>query len=283
MLALRPGPSPLADGDPFPDPIEESGDLPAVREERVLADGCRGPVAPTGKSCPEDPGSERPAPGLGPGLELVFTGLGLAMALPLLGLSAHILYGWASEPRAPAWLTAYALSAAGAGVSFLGLIPLAPGRTSELARRIRRLADAGFRVGVVAAVGNIPLALYMTIMREIGALGDGILLAAVLGCNALLASWAIGVGGPDRPGTALGGPGETRLLAMRGVLLTHMVRCPYCASDLAAPEALVCRSCETPHHQECWDDAGGCTTYACGERVGVTLSGGRRMARPGGS
>jgi hypothetical protein len=31
---------------------------------------------------------------------------------------------------------------------------------------------------------------------------------------------------------------------------------------------VACSSCETLHHQECWQEAGGvCTTYACGGRV----------------
>ena len=27
-----------------------------------------------------------------------------------------------------------------------------------------------------------------------------------------------------------------------------------------------CRRCHTPHHQECWDYLGQCSTYGCGEK-----------------
>lgn len=41
--------------------------------------------------------------------------------------------------------------------------------------------------------------------------------------------------------------------------------CPVCASALA--EGVVrCMGCATPHHRECWDYAGECSTFACGGR-----------------
>jgi hypothetical protein len=40
-------------------------------------------------------------------------------------------------------------------------------------------------------------------------------------------------------------------------------RCPVCASPLGGGIAR-CAKCATPHHRECWDYAGGCSTYACG-------------------
>lgn len=40
-------------------------------------------------------------------------------------------------------------------------------------------------------------------------------------------------------------------------------RCPVCASPFAGRTAR-CAKCATPHHRECWDYAGGCSTYACG-------------------
>lgn len=42
--------------------------------------------------------------------------------------------------------------------------------------------------------------------------------------------------------------------------------CLVCGAELEGPLAR-CRECGTPHHRECWDYAGGCSTYACGSRV----------------
>lgn len=40
--------------------------------------------------------------------------------------------------------------------------------------------------------------------------------------------------------------------------------CPYCQSGfLPSEDVLVCRACEIPHHRECWQENGGCTTYGC--------------------
>jgi hypothetical protein len=42
-------------------------------------------------------------------------------------------------------------------------------------------------------------------------------------------------------------------------------RCPVCGSSLGSA-LLHCGKCRTPHHRECWEYAGGCSTYACGGR-----------------
>jgi ketosteroid isomerase-like protein len=40
--------------------------------------------------------------------------------------------------------------------------------------------------------------------------------------------------------------------------------CPYCQSKIkTGADFIVCSHCGTPHHQECWDENGGCTTYGC--------------------
>ncbi len=40
--------------------------------------------------------------------------------------------------------------------------------------------------------------------------------------------------------------------------------CPYCQSKLkAGADFIVCSNCGTPHHKECWEENGGCTTYGC--------------------
>ncbi|HEY3396693.1 MAG TPA: RING finger protein [Armatimonadota bacterium] len=40
--------------------------------------------------------------------------------------------------------------------------------------------------------------------------------------------------------------------------------CPYCRFPIKAGEAVrICPSCGEPHHLECWNENGGCTTYGC--------------------
>jgi hypothetical protein len=49
------------------------------------------------------------------------------------------------------------------------------------------------------------------------------------------------------------------------------IHCPVCRELLGAAVA-VCRSCDTPHHPDCWDFGGGCAVFACGgtrARVGA--------------
>ncbi|MDR1481354.1 MAG: GYF domain-containing protein [Synergistaceae bacterium] len=46
---------------------------------------------------------------------------------------------------------------------------------------------------------------------------------------------------------------------------THIGKiCPYCKAKIAASEDLkVCPICNMPHHQNCWDENKGCTTFGC--------------------
>jgi len=48
--------------------------------------------------------------------------------------------------------------------------------------------------------------------------------------------------------------------------------CPYC-QDLIKPgkEIIVCDRCGTPHHVECWNANGGCTTVGCGSKSGKRI------------
>lgn len=40
--------------------------------------------------------------------------------------------------------------------------------------------------------------------------------------------------------------------------------CPYCQSKIKkGADFVVCSHCGTPHHTECWNENGGCTTYGC--------------------
>lgn len=41
--------------------------------------------------------------------------------------------------------------------------------------------------------------------------------------------------------------------------------CPYCQSEIGPNERVIyCESCGIPHHESCWHENGGCTTYGCG-------------------
>ncbi|MBV6477427.1 MAG: hypothetical protein HGGPFJEG_00166 [Ignavibacteria bacterium] len=49
--------------------------------------------------------------------------------------------------------------------------------------------------------------------------------------------------------------------------------CPYCQSKIkAGADFIVCSSCGTPHHRECWDENKGCTTYGCSENPNTEKS-----------
>lgn len=42
-------------------------------------------------------------------------------------------------------------------------------------------------------------------------------------------------------------------------------QCAICRDSLTH-EIVVCRRCNTPHHRDCWEYSGGCSTYGCGSR-----------------
>lgn len=43
-------------------------------------------------------------------------------------------------------------------------------------------------------------------------------------------------------------------------------KCQICGSDIAPDARVNCRRCGTPHHKDCWEFNGQCSTYACGEK-----------------
>ena len=46
--------------------------------------------------------------------------------------------------------------------------------------------------------------------------------------------------------------------------LSDKKTCPYCQSQIKKEsEIIFCSNCGTPHHSECWNENGGCTTYGC--------------------
>lgn len=46
-------------------------------------------------------------------------------------------------------------------------------------------------------------------------------------------------------------------------------QCQVCGEPLAA-DLVWCAACKTPHHRECWEYFGSCSTYACGHKKHVT-------------
>ncbi len=51
-------------------------------------------------------------------------------------------------------------------------------------------------------------------------------------------------------------------------MLPETARCPVCRCDLEET-FISCPSCETPHHHDCWQYAGGCARYGCSGGVTV--------------
>lgn len=48
------------------------------------------------------------------------------------------------------------------------------------------------------------------------------------------------------------------------VKVVEDARCPICGEGLLT-DLVYCRRCKTPHHRECWEYSGGCSTYGCRE------------------
>ena len=42
--------------------------------------------------------------------------------------------------------------------------------------------------------------------------------------------------------------------------------CQVCGAKIPQEVRLYCRRCRTPHHKDCWEFNGQCSTYACGEK-----------------
>ena len=46
--------------------------------------------------------------------------------------------------------------------------------------------------------------------------------------------------------------------------------CKVCGEAIVEDAVIVCASCNTPHHRDCWEYVGGCSIYGCSGKVGVT-------------
>ena len=44
--------------------------------------------------------------------------------------------------------------------------------------------------------------------------------------------------------------------------------CKVCGEPIEDGPVVVCSSCNTPHHRECWEFAGVCSIYGCGGKSG---------------
>jgi RING finger family protein len=42
--------------------------------------------------------------------------------------------------------------------------------------------------------------------------------------------------------------------------------CQVCGAKIPADNRVYCRRCKTPHHKDCWEFNGLCSTFACGEK-----------------
>jgi hypothetical protein len=55
--------------------------------------------------------------------------------------------------------------------------------------------------------------------------------------------------------------------------------CPYCQTPIQSGEPVVlCHLCGMPHHTDCWQENGGCTTFGCGGAPAANAS--QRRATP---
>ena len=44
--------------------------------------------------------------------------------------------------------------------------------------------------------------------------------------------------------------------------------CKVCLESIEGGPIVVCSSCRTPHHRECWEYVGSCSIYGCGCKMG---------------
>jgi TM2 domain-containing membrane protein YozV len=61
--------------------------------------------------------------------------------------------------------------------------------------------------------------------------------------------------------------------------------CPYCRGPIGAGESFECSGCGTPHHQDCYQENGGCTVFGCSaapvDEPKVNLSAAELSTTPG--
>lgn len=58
--------------------------------------------------------------------------------------------------------------------------------------------------------------------------------------------------------------GQAAMTLQPDLIGEDIARCPFCGGPLHSGGPLTeCSACHTPHHAECWQAAGGCTTFGC--------------------
>jgi hypothetical protein len=58
---------------------------------------------------------------------------------------------------------------------------------------------------------------------------------------------------------------KTKKESSAGTVAGPRPTCPYCRGEISPSEHLSCSTCKSPHHEECWQENGGCTVYGCSE------------------
>ncbi len=51
--------------------------------------------------------------------------------------------------------------------------------------------------------------------------------------------------------------------------------CKVCGAIIDGGPVIICSSCRTPHHGDCWEYVGACSIYGCGCRLGEPIAGSR--------
>ena len=75
---------------------------------------------------------------------------------------------------------------------------------------------------------------------------------------------------PARWGDAANGPGGGHRRRARGLAgRSGPPMCKVCGEPIDESEIVVCASCNTPHHRDCWEYIGACSIYGCNGKVGV--------------
>lgn len=64
-------------------------------------------------------------------------------------------------------------------------------------------------------------------------------------------------------------PTNTDLSQMIGEVTGTRI-CPFCQTEIGQNERVIyCEACGIPHHESCWRENGGCTTYGCRGSIGA--------------
>ena len=199
----------------------------------------------------------------------------LTCGLSVSGMGVDVLASWIRDPRAPAWLLSIGFFFLGVGFSILSLLlPLlsAPGNSTAARQRWRWIDVAITRASLTAVGVNLLLAAYVGGLAYIARCPDWVVFTISVVANLAAMGLAVMTTPGARP-RHLAALQEATLLRWHGAALEADVRCPFCSTEVAPESAACCRSCETLHHQDCWNEFGGCSVFACGDHAAQALDG----------